>query len=59
MVTDPRQIRRVGVVFFKVDSVSHKNCTDVFVTVHAPGWLFFEESRVDLEKLQPRKYDFT
>ena len=59
MLTDPRQIRRLGVGVFEVDSVFYKNAQPGAYIVYAPGWLRFDESRVDLEKSQPRTSYFT
>ena len=53
------QIRRLGVRFFEVDSVFHKNCTAGCVHSVRTRLTLFKESRVDLEKSQPRTSDST
>jgi hypothetical protein len=53
-----REIRRLGPGFSQVDSVFLKKksagCEGVS-TVDAPGSVFFEESRVDLGNLDPKR----
>jgi hypothetical protein len=52
-----REIRRLGLGFFEVDSVFLKKSQPGASTVDAPGCVFFLKNGVDLEKPQAQTSD--
>jgi hypothetical protein len=55
MVTDPRQIRRLGLFFFEVDSVFHKNCTAGRVHSLRTRLTFFRKAESTSENPSPER----